>query len=205
MTAPQRFKVLVCHDSAVLQAGLMALLVRHADFDCAAGEAAAAVDGHATLPKVVIADHGRAMQLVSSAGRSTRAGEGPRVLVVAQAGRECEIRAALSAGVQGYFLVDDVAEHLPAAIRVTRPDARVLSPRVASRLAEIVAAEALTQREQSVLELVVEGLCNKSIGRQLGISAGTVKSHLRSAFGKLGVVSRTQAIATAHRRGLLQQ
>lgn len=204
MTSPERFKVLVCHDSPVVQAGLMALLVRHADFDCVVGDAAAPGGGDETTPHVVVADRSRAIELVRSAGRVPRPRESPLVLVVAHSDRECDIRAALCAGVLGYFLVDDAAEHLPAAIRAARPGARILSPKVASRLAESVAAEALTRREQVVLGMVVEGCCNKSIANHLGITSGTVKSHLRSAYGKLGVVSRTQAVAMAHRRGLLQ-
>jgi hypothetical protein len=55
-----------------------------------------------------------------------------------------------------------------------------------------------------VLHLVVEGLCNKAIGRHLGIAVGTVKSHLKATFDKLNVESRTQAVAAVERRGLLR-
>jgi two-component system NarL family response regulator len=156
------------------------------------------------MPDVVVADHRRAIEWVSATNRAAPSAR-PRVLAVAESDRECDIRAAIAAGVQGYLLVDDAPEHLVAAVRTVQPSGRILSPKVASRLAESVAGEALTQREQAVLGLVIDGLCNKLIANQLGITAGTVKSHLRSAFGKLGVGSRTQAVAMAQRRGMLQQ
>src|SRR5207244_6509368 len=63
----------------------------------------------------------------------------------------------------------------------------------------------LTAREEEVLRLVVEGLCNKAISSRLGIAVCTVKSHLKSTFDKLNVESRTQAVAAVERRGLLRQ
>ena len=62
-----------------------------------------------------------------------------------------------------------------------------------------------TEREGQVLNLLAEGLCNKHIAARLDISLGTVKAHLRSAFGKLGVHSRTEAILMAEHRGLLRR
>ena len=204
MPAEQRIKVLVCHDSPVLQAGLMATLARHEDLDCAEDDGSALSRGRTALPDVIIADHCTGIKLVGAASKVASVHARPSVLIVTHSDRECDIRTALSAGVQGYLLVDDVPEHLAAAIRAVRPGARILSPRVASRLAENVAGEALTHREEVVLCLVVEGLCNKSIGSRLGIASGTVKSHLRAIFTKLGATSRTHAIHIAQRRGLLQ-
>ena len=63
--------------------------------------------------------------------------------------------------------------------------------------------EALTPREIDVLELLAEGLSNKAIARRLGISDQTVKFHVSSITGKLGVHTRTAAVRTAVRRGLL--
>lgn len=205
MAALQRIKVLVCHGSPVLQAGLMAMLARHEDLACSAGDGAPPIRDGPALPDVIVADQGHGVAWAHALGAMASLQARPRVLVVTHSDRECDIRAALSGGVQGYLLVDDAPEHLAAAIRTARPGGRMLSPKVASRLAENVAGEPLTQREQAVLALVVEGLCNKSIATRLDITAGTVKSHLRSAFGKLGAASRTHAIAIAHRRGLLQQ
>jgi DNA-binding NarL/FixJ family response regulator len=61
----------------------------------------------------------------------------------------------------------------------------------------------LTAREVSVLELVGNGLPNKLVARELGVSVETVKTHLSRSFVKLGVVGRVQAVATARSRGLI--
>jgi DNA-binding NarL/FixJ family response regulator len=130
---------------------------------------------------------------------------GPKVLVIAGIDREWEIRSALERGVRGYLLVGCSLEELMEGVRVVHRGARYLSPQVATRLAESISLEPLTSREEEVLRLVVEGLCNKAVGRRLGIAVGTVKSHLKSTFDKLKVESRTQAIAVVERRGLLRQ
>jgi DNA-binding NarL/FixJ family response regulator len=205
MVSQERFTVLVCHASPVVQAGLVALLARHGDLECTVGGGIPPIQGGEAIPDAIVTDHGSAIEWVRATHRMEGRRARPRVLVVAHSDRECDIRAAISAGVQGYLLIDDAPEHLAAAIRSVQPGRRILSPKVASRLAESVAGEALTHREQAVLRLVIEGCCNKSIANRLGITSGTVKSHLRSAFGKLGVASRTQAVAMAHRRGLFQQ
>ena len=106
---------------------------------------------------------------------------------------------------RGYLLVGCSLDDLAAGVRAVHRGARHLSPQVAARLAESISIEPLTAREEEVLRLVVEGLCNKAIGRRLGIAVGTVKSHLKSTFDKLNVESRTQAVAVVERRGLLRQ
>lgn len=60
-----------------------------------------------------------------------------------------------------------------------------------------VTFEALTDRELDVLRLLAQGFSNRAIAEHLVISVGTVKSHLKHIFGKLGVESRTQAVAQA--------
>jgi DNA-binding NarL/FixJ family response regulator len=202
MAALDRIGVLLCHENPVLQAGLVATLAPHSDLACAEGSGSMAIHGFGAKPDVIVADHLGGVRAAST-GAAVPGAIRPRVLIVTRSERECDIRAALSGGVQGYLLLEDLKEHLLPAVRALRLGDRYLSPRVASRLAENVALEHLTQREEAVLGLVVEGLCNKRVANSLGITVGTVKSHLRSAFGKLGATSRTQAMAIAQRRGLL--
>jgi len=71
-------------------------------------------------------------------------------------------------------------------------------------LAEHVSGPELTERELVILQQVAFGMSNKEIGRHFFISEGTVKTHVKSIFSKLDVVSRTEAVATATRRGLIQ-
>ncbi|MGN6227437.1 MAG: response regulator transcription factor [Dyella sp.] len=73
-----------------------------------------------------------------------------------------------------------------------------------AKLASTVSGEALTGRELEVLTLLARGCSNKDIARQLLIGETTVKSHLRSIFTKLQVLSRTEALTEANRRGLIR-
>ena len=68
---------------------------------------------------------------------------------------------------------------------------------------DTAAAGKLTARELDVLRLLAEGLQHEEIGRRLGISSETVRTHLRKASDRLGATTRTQAVATALRLGLI--
>ncbi len=78
-------------------------------------------------------------------------------------------------------------------------------PDVARQLVhhDVVSGPTLSNREREILGLLAEGLGNKQIAAQLGISTHTVKTHLELLFEKLGVSSRAEAVATGVRRGLL--
>ena len=84
-----------------------------------------------------------------------------------------------------------------------KPDPKYSLRPVAAKLAERLPTEELTPRELEVLRLLAEGKPNKLIGANLTITEVTVKSHVQSVFKKLNVLSRTEAIAVANRRGLL--
>ena len=79
-----------------------------------------------------------------------------------------------------------------------------IPPLLVAKLAAEVSGETLTHRELEVLALLARGRSNKDIALRLNISETTVKSHLRSVFNKLRVLSRTEAIAVASRRGLIR-
>jgi DNA-binding NarL/FixJ family response regulator len=121
---------------------------------------------------------------------------------------EDKIHGALQAGATGYLLKDAAATEVAAAIRAAHQGEMHLAPAVARRLAESLRAskqpiEALTEREREVLGLVAQGKANKEIARQLEISERTVRTHVSSILGKLGLVSRTQAALYALREGLV--
>jgi DNA-binding NarL/FixJ family response regulator len=199
MSPTRPIRILVLHRDPVAHAGLSVAFNNRADFEvCAAADPA--------LPcttDVVVADYPQGIALAQAVADRRNASTGPKVVVVAGIDREWEIRSALERGVHGYLLVGCSLEELVEGVRVVHQGARYLSPQVATRLAENISLEPLTSREEEVLRLVVEGLCNKAIGTRLGIAVGTVKSHLKSTFDKLNVKSRTQAIAAVERRGLL--
>jgi two-component system, NarL family, nitrate/nitrite response regulator NarL len=130
-----------------------------------------------------------------------------RIAIVA--GSE-EVRAALAAalGASAAFEIVSIGASTnnissAADIVVIARDGAI-AMRAANAAVEDASAEPLlTNRERQVLGLLADGLGNKQIAARLGISTNTVKTHLELLFDKLGVSSRTEAVATAARRGLL--
>jgi DNA-binding NarL/FixJ family response regulator len=198
-------RVLILHADPVAREGLTSAFGRCADLapvehDAQAPSPVGPPD--APLADVVVADLGHAMAyLRQTAARPASRG---KVLVIASACREWEIRSALECGARGYVVVGCGLDELAIGVRAVHRGQRYLSPQAALRLAEVLACDPLTAREEEVLRLLVEGLGNKLIARRLGIALGTVKSHLKGVFEKLQVQSRTQAICAAERRGLLR-
>ena len=80
----------------------------------------------------------------------------------------------------------------------------MIPPSLVTKLTAGISAESVTDRELEVLTLLARGKSNKEISSTLYISESTVKSHLRSIFSKLKVLSRTEAIATASRQGIVK-
>jgi len=109
-----------------------------------------------------------------------------------------QVTAALAAGAGGYLVKDVEPEVLVAGIRAAVNGGAPLSPSVAAQLIRNAAAQpttvgSLTQRERQILELIMNGQSNKQIGRELGISEKTVKSHCGRLFQRISVSDRTQA------------
>ncbi|GAC1332868.1 MAG: response regulator transcription factor [Chloroflexota bacterium] len=123
---------------------------------------------------------------------------------------EEKVHAALQAGAAGYLLKDAEADDVAAAIRSAQRGEVHLDPAVAKRLMQSLRSpkpqemvEPLTEREREVLVLVAQGRTNKEIGRYLGISERTARTHVSNILGKLGLASRTQAALYAVREGLV--
>jgi DNA-binding NarL/FixJ family response regulator len=114
-----------------------------------------------------------------------------------------DIYRAIKAGAKAYLLKDTARDALVETVRKVFAGETYLPP-LAAKLAERVSGAALSQREMEVLQRMATGKSNKEIGAEVFISDGTVKTHVSSIFTKLDVVNRTEAIATATRRGLIQ-
>ena len=127
-----------------------------------------------------------------------------RVIVLTTFDTDNEIYRAIKAGAKGYVLKDARREELLDSIRRVSRGETSIPPALLEKLAAGVASEPLTGRELDVLTLLARGKSNKQIGANLYISETTVKAHLRGIFTKLSVLSRTEAIAVASRRGLVQ-
>ncbi|WP_408920676.1 LuxR C-terminal-related transcriptional regulator [Corynebacterium marquesiae] len=129
----------------------------------------------------------------------------PKVLVVTNYDTDADILGAIEAGSVGYLLKDAPPHELLSAVRSTAEGDSALSPIVADRLMTRVRTPrtSLTPRELEVLQLVAAGASNRQIGQDLMLSEATVKSHLVHIYDKLGVRSRTSAVAAAREQGVL--
>jgi DNA-binding NarL/FixJ family response regulator len=127
-----------------------------------------------------------------------------RIIILTTYDTDNEIYRAIKAGAKGYLLKDARREELLDCIRKVNGGDTCIPQALVEKLAAGMTSEILTGRELGVLGLLARGKSNKEIGANLFISETTVKGHLRSIFTKLNVLSRTEAIAVASRRGLVQ-
>ncbi|MEO8908366.1 MAG: response regulator transcription factor, partial [Microbacteriaceae bacterium] len=130
----------------------------------------------------------------------------PHVLILTNYDTDADILGAVEAGASGYLLKDAPPEELIAAVRAAAAGESALAPAIQTRLVMRVQAPEgqLSPREREVLALVAGGASNREIGEQLFLSEATVKSHLVHIFTKLGVASRTSAVAKARDLGLIR-
>lgn len=199
--------VLVAADYPATRAGLMALLGGDSRLRPLAPPAVPG--GVAPAPRVIVAD---------ISGRSDRTADDlteayPAALLVLLGADPAIQGPGLAAGPIAYLPPDADGPALVAAVWAVLAGLVAIDPEVAG-MARIhgheplpagttVSGESLTPRELEVLALVAEGLPNKTIARELGISEHTAKFHVGSLLGKLGAGSRTEAVTLATRRGVL--
>ncbi|MEU0664847.1 response regulator transcription factor [Streptomyces lavendulocolor] len=203
-------RLLLADDHPVVRAGLRAVLDTEPDFavvaEAATAERAVELAGGAD---VVLMDlqFGSGMHGSEATAAITARADAPRVLVLTTYDTDADILAAVEAGASGYLLKDAPPEELAAAVRTAAAGRSALAPAVAHRLMDRMRtpAEALTRRELEVLQLVGEGLSNQQISKRLFLSQATVKSHLVHVYAKLGVDSRTAAVAAATARRLIRR
>lgn len=127
-----------------------------------------------------------------------------RIIMLTTFEGDVEIQRALQAGARGYLLKNMPPSELAEAIRQVHAGRKQVPPDVAAHLVEHMGHEGLTVREIEVLRLIGGGNRNRDIGDQLFISEETVKVHVKHIMDKLGARDRTQAIAIAVRRGIIQ-
>jgi len=175
--------------------------------EAAGGEAAIQLCAQ-ILPDVVLMD----MVMPDMDGATTTRAirqQFPTVQVIALTSfKEAElVQNVLEAGAIGYLLKDVSADELAQAIRAAHAGRVTLSPEAAQALVHAATqppapGHDLTERERAVLALMVEGLNNTQIAERLVVSPSTIKSHVSNILSKLGVASRTEAVALAVRHHL---
>ena len=127
-----------------------------------------------------------------------------RIVMLTTFEGDVEIQRALEAGARGYLLKNMPPGELVQVIRQVHAGKKRVTPAVAAQLAEHMSDENLTVREVEVLQRVAGGNRNRDIADLLHISEETVKVHIKHIMDKLGAKDRTQAIAIAVRRGIIQ-
>jgi DNA-binding NarL/FixJ family response regulator len=116
-----------------------------------------------------------------------------------------EVQRALEAGARGYLLKNMPPSEIVQVIRQVHAGKKRVPAALAAQLAEHMSDESLTPREIEVLRKVSGGNRNRDIADSLFISEETVKVHVKHIMDKLGARDRTQAIAIAVRRGIIQR
>lgn len=204
-------RVLIVDDHPVVRTGLRALLASEPGFevvaDCATGEEAIERCQKETIDLVLMdLQLGSGMQGVDATKILRGLDPAPRVLILTNYDTDADILNAVEAGASGYLLKDAPPPELIAAARAAASGASALSPAVADRLVtrRNSVGGALSAREIEVLLLVAGGKSNREIGKSLFLSEATVKSHLSHIFTKLGVSSRTRAVAAARDAGTIR-
>lgn len=198
---PKRLKAAVLHESEVIRAGLTAMLSAKRELELVPQAQFAEKSwpfDHGGI-HVLVVSHGIALEILDSgAGRDF-----PGLVVVAPSFGDQAARTLIRSGARGLLMLSVNAEELHHAVHRVGSGRRHITPSVAAVMAEHVGSPGLTTREVALLQLLSRGMSNKEIARFLGISDGTVKTHARSIFSKLGTSNRTQAVAVATRRGIL--
>jgi DNA-binding NarL/FixJ family response regulator len=204
---PERIRILVVDDHHVVRQGLVALLNIIPDIDVVgeASDGLQAIDLHKTLrPDITLMD----LQLPNLGGVDAilkiRADDPTaRFIVLTTFDGDEDIFRSLQAGAKAYLLKGMTVDELVSTIQAVHSGRTLISPAIAEKLAERMSTQTLTNRELSVLERIVAGRANKEIASDLKISEATVKSHINSLLGKLGVSDRTHAATVALQRGIV--
>jgi DNA-binding NarL/FixJ family response regulator len=204
----KRIRILIADDHSVVREGLVSLVKRKSDM-VVVGEAS---NGREAVelwkehrPDVTLLDL-RMPELdgVGAIKEIRQLDENAHIVVLTTYDGDEDIYRAIKGGAKAYLLKDTARDALVETVRRVHAGETYLPPQLAAKLAERVSGEALSPREIEVLQRMAVGKSNKEIGAELFISEGTVKTHIKSIFSKLDVVSRTEAVATANRRGLIQ-
>lgn len=216
--------VLLADDEQLVRSGLRLILEAEPDIRVVAeaGDGRQAVELTRRLdPDVVLMDvqmpvmNGiEATREIAALGRD----ETSRVLILTTFDLDEYVYEGFKAGASGFLLKRTPAEDLVSGIHVVASGDGMVSPSVTMRLIEhfrekgaphralrdASALDELTERELEVLGLVARGLTNHEIAARLFLSEGTVKTHVKRIFSKLGLHDRTQAVILAYEVGLVR-
>ena len=213
--------VLIADDQALVRSGLRAIIESEPGMEVVGevGDGADAVEAVRRLrPQVALMDIRMPLLDGVAATRALLRGAAPvptKILMLTTFHLDAYVTEALRAGASGFLLKEATADQLTEAVRVIASGEAILAPSVTRRLLEKMAEDPagdggqrirdlLSAREVDVLLLVARGLSNAEIGARLHLAETTVKSHVQSMLGKLGVRDRLQAAVAAYDAGLVR-
>jgi two-component system NarL family response regulator len=209
MTDPSAsIRVMLADDHAIVRNGV-AQILNEEEGICVVAEAADGIEAvelfSSILPDIALIDlRMPKLEGVQVVERIRERFADAAIVILTTYDTDNDIERALRAGAKAFLVKDVSPQDLIACVRAVHSGQTWVSPKVAAKLVAHVANVRLTRRELAVLRLLAAGHSNREIGEMLGITDGTVKIHLTHLFAKLDVTSRTEAIATALRRGLVR-
>lgn len=208
MQDPTQIRILTVDDHPLIHEGIAALINSQPDMVVAAeattGKRALAKFREAQ-PDLVLMDLGLPdMSGIEAMVSILKENAHARVIILSMSTGDVEIQQALKAGAFAYLSKNMPPQELVEVIRKVHKGKKHIPAEIATRLAEHLGEESLTDREVEVLQLVRDGSRNREIAESLFISEDTVKVHVSRIMDKLGAKDRTQAVAIAVRRGIIR-
>jgi len=200
-------RILIADDHAIVRMGLTSLLGTHEGFEVVGD----AEDGEMAVkkalklkPDIVIMDLMMPKKDGATATAEIHAAlPETKILVLTTFGTSDGIANALNSGASGALMKNSPNSLLVKALRTVAAGGRAISDEVERLLEEDPPAKALTPRQMEILEGMTRGLTNQDIATELGIREDRVKGHVNAIFAKLGAANRTEAVAIALRKHLL--
>lgn len=204
----KKVRVLIADDHTVVRIGLTALIESQPDLEVVgdADNGVAAVREAARLqPDVVVMDLMMPrMDGVEATAELRRKVPSAKVVILTSYSTADGIAHAIDAGAVGALTKTADDSSLLSAIRIVAGGGRFISPRIARMLQESPPVPTLTGKQREILESMARGLSNIDIARQLDISPTVVREHITTILEKIGAANRTEAVAIALRKQLLQ-
>ncbi len=209
--------IVLADDHALFREGLRSIMEKWEDFQVV-GEASNGQEAlelaRELLPDIVLMDiHMPVLNGLEATEKIAREMPAVKVVILTVSEEEGDLFAAIKAGANGYVLKDMPSRRLHSMLQGVLEGQAPISGLMAAKMLEefnrpphehvsAAAVDALTEREQQVLDLVARGLTNQEIGLQLHLSENTIKKYLHNIMEKLHLNNRVEAALYAVRQGI---